>query len=79
MYICTYAQMVYRCVSKCADFQSDQILSHHGDVHTIAMALKARATLMNTVDGRRLWQAKLMARSVAVVDSSVAMSPQDRH
>ena len=31
--------MVYRCVSKCADFQSDQILSHHGDVHTIAMAL----------------------------------------
>ena len=37
MYVC--AQMVNRCVNARADFESDQILSHHGDVHTIAMAL----------------------------------------
>ena len=34
-----HAQMVSSCVNARADFESDQILSPHGDVHTIAMAL----------------------------------------
>ena len=44
-----HAQMVYRVCQMLAPFsQTDQILSHHGDVHTIAMALHTQSAAVKT-------------------------------
>ena len=73
MYIYIYMHKWYIVLCKCScRFSNNQILSHHGDVHTIAMALP-RCISTRAADHTSRWQDNASSVVVGEKQSQIDM------